>query len=281
MTIQWFPGHMAKAIRIIKEKRNQIDIILEVLDARIPLSGRNPVLDELFPDKPRLLLFNKVDLSNIIITNKWIDYFKARNIKAIAINAISGKEAYKIEKAVKNIAANAEKAIRCVVFGIPNVGKSSLINHLIGKKKVSVGAKPGVTKKDTWLAVGKNLMLLDTPGILWPKFKDMNIGCKLAITNCIKEERYDLCQIATYLCAILIKNYPHIIESKYKIPADIKNPDKIFEQICQNRGFFISGNELDYDRVYKVFLRDFRSGKLGRISLEKPEDYNTRNGENT
>jgi ribosome biogenesis GTPase A len=271
MTIQWFPGHMAKAIRQIKEKRKEIDIILEVLDARIPLSSRNPVLDELFPDKPRLLLFNKVDLSDRFITNKWIAYFKAKNIVAMPINAISGKESYKIEKVVKKIVANKDKKmIRCVVFGIPNVGKSSLINCLIGKKKELVGNKPGVTKKEKWIVVGKNLVLLDTPGILWPKFKNESIGYNLAVTNCIKEQRYDVCQITTYLCDFLMKEYPEAIKTRFKIEGNEKDALKIFEKIGLHRGCVLSGNELDYDRVYDLFLREFRAGKLGRISLEKP-----------
>ncbi|MFC1617447.1 ribosome biogenesis GTPase YlqF [Candidatus Margulisiibacteriota bacterium] len=272
MSIQWFPGHMAKAIKQVKKKGSHVDIILEVLDARVPLSSRNPILDEIFPSKPRLLLFNKADLSNMYVTNKWIAYFKSKNIEAIAINAISGKESNKIQKVVKKITKIENRIIKCVVFGIPNVGKSSLINYLIGKKKVLVSDKPGVTKKENWLAVGKHLMLLDTPGILWPKFEDMNVGYKLAIANCIKAERYDSLQIATYLCDYLLKEYPNLIKNRFKIEDDICAPDEIFETIGQKRGCFLSGNEIDYERVYELFLREFRGGKMGKVSLERPEN---------
>jgi ribosome biogenesis GTPase A len=271
MTIQWFPGHMAKTIKQIKKISTKIDIVLEVIDARIPLSSRNPILDELFPDKPRLLLFNKVDLSNLFITNKWIAYFKSKNIPAISINALSGKETNKIETAIKKLANVEKKITNCVVFGIPNVGKSSLINYLIGQKKVIVGNRPGVTKKEGWIIVGKNIMILDTPGILWPKFENISIGYKLAIANCIKEERYDFGEIATYLCNVLLKDYPFAIKNRFKIEDDEQDPAKIFERIGQYRGCFVSGNEIDLERVYQLFLREFRAGKMGRISLEKPE----------
>jgi len=270
MTIQWFPGHMAKAMREMKEKRSQIDVIIEVLDARIPLSSRNPVLAEVFSGKPRLIILNKEDLANPTITQQWCNYFKNEKTECLAINS-RGNNRKKIEKIVRELIPDPQKRIiKSAIFGVPNVGKSSLINHLIGKKKVIAGDKPGVTKKQIWVPVSHSLLLLDSPGILWPKFEDPKTGLNLAITHCIKEIRYNSEEVATVLCEFILNHAPTAIPNKYKIDTTEKTPPQIFEEIGKKRGCFIAGNNLDLDRVHDLFLREFRSGKLGRLSLELP-----------
>ncbi|NQY74099.1 MAG: ribosome biogenesis GTPase YlqF [Candidatus Margulisbacteria bacterium] len=272
-TIQWFPGHMAKAIRHIKETSSTIDVIMEVLDARAPKSSQNPVLEEILQKKPRLIILNKADLCDSRALRAWIAYFKTLSTIVLPVNAISGKGSKKIESALVEVFARkntSRKLIRVTVFGVPNVGKSSLINHLIGKKKTLVGNKPGVTKKQIWHALGEKCLLLDTPGILWPKFESPDIGQKLAALNCIKEQRYDSEEIAYYLCDFLMAHYPRLINQRFKLDEEFTEATNVFEAIGKKHGYFLSGNEIDITRVYNTFIREFRSGKIGRISLEKP-----------
>ncbi|MFT5170485.1 MAG: ribosome biogenesis GTPase A [Candidatus Marinamargulisbacteria bacterium] len=278
MPIQWFPGHMAKAIRELKEIRTQIDIVLEILDARAPLSCRNPVLDTLLPDKPRLLIFNKEDLADPVVTQQWISYFESLKLTVIAVDARNGKPSKKIEKAVhkvlsthKVMTANKKLyGVRAVVFGIPNVGKSTLINHMVGKRKAPIGDKPGVTKRQNWLAVTPTFSLLDIPGILWPKLESDHIGRILAAIHCIKSVAYDTDDIAFFLISFLSKHYPSQIKTRFKLDDLPEDPIGVVEMIGRKRGCIISGNQIDHDRVYDLILNEFRTHKLGRVSLEKP-----------
>jgi ribosome biogenesis GTPase A len=263
---------MAKAIRQIKESASKIDVIMEVLDARAPSSSRNPILEAILPEKPRLILLNKADLCDARTLTNWISHFKTKNTITLAVNAMANKAPDKIEAALKSlfIQNNAtQKLIRVAVFGIPNVGKSTIINHLVKKKSTSVGDKPGVTKKQKWQLIGNKINLLDTPGILYPKFKDQETGRKLAAINCIKAEQFHSDDIAFYLCDLISKNYPGSINKKFKLEETYTDPLELFEAIGKKRGCFISGNEIDLERVYDLFLREFRSGNLGKISLEQ------------
>jgi len=274
MTIQWFPGHMATAIRKIKEAASQIDVVIEVLDARAPIASRNPVLETMLSQKPRLVILNKADLCDPRILPLWLAQFKATNSLALPVTAISGNGSKKIEKAVLSLLArnNAYKTrIRAAVLGIPNVGKSTLINHLIGRKITVAANKPGLTKNQTWRPAGKHILLLDTPGILWPKFKNQDIAKKLAAINGIKAEQFDSEEIAYYLCDFLMAHYPSLINQRFKLDEEFAEATTIFEAIGKRQGYFRSGNELDITRVYDTVIREFRSGKLGRISLEKPD----------
>ncbi len=274
MTIQWFPGHMAKAIREIKEKSSGIDVVVEVLDARAPGASRNPVLAELLPGKLRLIILNKADLCDPKLVNLWVSHFESGESVALPVNALNGKDAKKIYSAITQLYKRKNKdlkLIRAVVFGIPNVGKSTLINHLVGKKLTKVADKPGVTQKQVWQKLGEKAVLLDTPGILWPKFENQDIARKLAAINCIQNENYDAEEIAFFLCDYFTAHYPNAVTSAFKIEGPFENALAIFEAIGKRKGCFMSGNQIDLDRVYSMFINDFRAGRLGRMTLEVPE----------
>ncbi|CAM3416508.1 ribosome biogenesis GTPase YlqF [Cytobacillus oceanisediminis] len=282
MTIQWFPGHMAKARRQVTEKLKLVDIIFELVDARIPYSSRNPMIDEIIQHKPRLVLLNKADMADKEATNQWIKYFKEKGIRAIAINSQAGQGMKEIISASQVILQEKfdrmkakgvkPRAIRAMIVGIPNAGKSTLINRLAKKNIAKTGNTPGVTKAQQWIKVGKELELLDTPGILWPKFEDQEVGLKLALTGAIKDTILNLQDVAVYALRFLEKRYPERMKERYQleeIPEDIV---ELFDKIGKLRGCLMGGGEIDYDKVTELVIREFRSEKLGPITLELPQE---------
>ncbi|HZH58351.1 MAG TPA: ribosome biogenesis GTPase YlqF [Metabacillus sp.] len=283
MTIQWFPGHMAKARRQVTEKLKLIDIVFELVDARIPMSSRNPMIDDIVSSKPRIVLLNKADKADEAITKKWIEYFKERDIPAIAIDAQSGTGLKQItalskillkEKFDKMAAKGIKpRAIRALIIGIPNVGKSTLINRLAKKNIAKTGDRPGVTTAQQWVKVGNELELLDTPGILWPKFEDQLVGQKLATTGAIKDAILNLQDITVFALSFLKEHYPNRLLERFHLE---ELPDEIvplFDEIGKKRGCMMSGGYIDYDKTSELILREIRADKLGRLSFETPEDF--------
>lgn len=281
MSIQWFPGHMAKAKREAKEKIKLIDVVMELVDARIPLSSRNPVIDEIAKGKPRLVLLNKSDLADPAVTEQWMNYFKKKNFAVLQIDAQKGTGVQKVPQVVTELAQPLitkwkskgmnPRAIRALILGIPNVGKSTIINRLANKRIAKIGDKPGVTKSQQWIKVGKEMELLDTPGILWPKFEDEAVGYRLALTGAIKETIFDFQETTVFLLKFLAKAYPEKLKERYQldeIPEDIV---ELFDVIGRKRGCLMGGGQIDYDRVAELLFREFRSGTLGKISLEIPQ----------
>lgn len=277
--INWFPGHMAKAIREMKEKMRLVDLVIELRDARIPVSSANPVVDEIIGNKPRLILLNKANIADKNVTNEWIEYFRNKNILCLDIDSLTGYNVKKITKyaslALKDEFLRREKKqiksrlVKAIIIGIPNVGKSTLINTLAKRKATNVGDKPGVTKNQTWINVSEDLILLDTPGILWPKFEDQRVAIKLAFATSIKDEVLNEEQIATLAIDFLTKAYPNNIINKYNI--NIEEPN-IIDQIALRRGCLIKGGAIDYSRVYKLIVNDLRNNRMGDISYERPSE---------
>lgn len=282
LTIQWFPGHMAKARRQVTEKLKLVDIIFELVDARIPYSSRNPMIEEIIQQKPRIVLLNKADMADAELTKQWIAYFEEQGIKALAINSQAGQGMKEITAAAKSLLEEKfnrmkakgvrPRAIRAMIVGIPNAGKSTLINRLAKKNIAKTGNTPGVTKAQAWIKVGKEMELLDTPGILWPKFEDQQVGLKLALTGAIKDTILNLQDVAVYALRFLSANYPDKLKERYgieELPEDIV---LLFDEIGKRRGCLMGGGEVDYDKVTELVIREFRSEKFGRISLENPDD---------
>lgn len=279
MTIQWFPGHMAKARREVSEKMKYVDIVFELVDARLPLSSRNPMLDQIIQQKPRLVLLNKADLADPQQTKKWQAYFEKEGHAALAINAQENKGVKAILAAAKEVlkekrardAARGLKprAIRAMVLGIPNVGKSTLMNRLAGKKVAQTGNKPGVTKGQQWLRSGSELELLDTPGILWPKFEDPEIGKRLALTGAIKDQLVHLDDLAIYGLDFFSRYYPNKISERYQLAPEQEQQlaPELLMTITAKRGL-----RDDYDRGSELVVFDIRQGKLGRYTLDRAEE---------
>ena len=277
---QWYPGHMTKAKRMMQENIKLIDLVIEVTDARIPLSSRNPDIDELGKNKARLILLNKADLADDSRTEQWMEYFRSKGYYAVKINARSGagmkgilpvimescKE--KIERDRRRGILN--RPVRAMVVGIPNVGKSTFINSFAGKACTKTGNKPGVTKGKQWIRINKNVELLDTPGILWPKFEDQEVGAKLAMVGSIKDEILNLEELSLELIAYLHREYEGILEQRYQI-TESENNVTMLEEIARNRKCIQKGQELDYTKAANILLEEFRNGKIGRITLEKAE----------
>jgi ribosome biogenesis GTPase A len=276
--IQWFPGHMAKARRQIEEKLPKIDVIIEILDARAPLSSRNPIIDELAKDKARILILNKIDLADPSVTTDWQQFFKKEGLTCITTNILDNKGVTQIHDICKRLIPKKAESdnlkfseTRLMIVGIPNVGKSALINRLAKRKIADVQDRPAVTKRQQWIPLESNMALLDTPGILWPKFEDQEIGKRLAICGSIKDHILDSEDIAFWLIKFLVHNYAENLIARYKI--ELSNKDDlvaIMEEIGSKRGYKTNGGHIDYDRVYYILFQDFRKGKLGRITLEKP-----------
>ncbi|WP_027726069.1 ribosome biogenesis GTPase YlqF [Tuberibacillus calidus] len=281
MTIQWYPGHMAKAKRQMIEKIKLIDVVVELVDARIPQSSRNPLVDEIAGSKPRLMILNKSDLADPDKTAVWIDYFREKGYEALAVNAQTGEGTKAIPQAVRRLTAERRarserkgmnpRADRALILGIPNVGKSTLINRLAGKKIAKIGDRPGITTAQQWVKIGKTMELLDTPGILWPKFDDEAIGLRLAATGAIKDEILDSQEIAVFILRFLLENDPVALKERYQLSA-LPEDDIVFlfDEIGKRRGCMISGGDIDYDKTAEIIIRDFRTQKLGRQTLELP-----------
>ena len=279
MNYQWYPGHMTKAKRMMEENIKLIDIIIEVLDARIPFSSRNPDIDTLGKNKSRLILLNKSDLADEKVNKLWKEWFEEQEYFVVEVNARSGmgirpinaivKEACKekIERDRKRGILN--RPVRAMVVGIPNVGKSTFINSYAKKACTKTGNKPGVTKGKQWIKLSKEIELLDTPGILWPKFEDQQVGLRLALIGAIKDEILNIDELALELIAILTEHYPGVLHARYEVEED-QTPAYIIEQIAVKRNCIQKGNELDYTKAANLLLEEFRSGKLGKITLEFP-----------
>ncbi len=279
--IQWFPGHMKKAKELVEDNLKLVDVVIELLDARIPASSANPMLQEIVVNKPRLVALNKADLADPAMTKRWLEYFKAQGIPAVAIDSVTGKGTKQLIKQTEELArakteklvskgANARKA-RVMILGIPNVGKSSLINRLAGAVKAKAADKPGVTRAKQWIRIGKELDLLDTPGILWPKFEDMKVGLKLAFTGAVNDEVYDLEQVTGLLLEVLRKDYPERLQERFKFKTELpETAADLMEAIGRKRGCLLRGGVIDFEKVQRIVLNEFRGGKLGVVSLDTP-----------
>lgn len=283
MQFQWYPGHMTKAKRQMQEDIKLIDLVIELVDARIPLSSRNPDIDELGKNKYRLILMNKSDLSDEKKNQEWAEFFRKKGYFVVCLDARSKagmknvtnvvmeacKE--KIERDRKRGILN--RPVRAMVVGIPNVGKSTFINSYAGRACAKTGNKPGVTKGKQWIRLNKNVELLDTPGILWPKFEDQKVGLRLALIGAIKDEILNIDELSLELIKLLTKAYPGILKERYQVDESVE-PAEILRQIAENRKCISRGNELDYSKAATLLIDEFRSGKLGRITIEVPDGEN-------
>ena len=282
MHFQWYPGHMTKAKRMMQENIKLIDLVIELVDARVPMSSRNPDLDELGKNKARLILLNKADLAEEAQNDAWVSYFKGKGFSVIKVNSKKGggiksiqgviQEACKekIERDRKRGILN--RPVRAMVVGIPNVGKSTFINALAGKACAQTGNKPGVTKGKQWIRLNKNVELLDTPGILWPKFEDQTVGLRLAFIGSIRDEILNIEELASEFIQFMKKNYQGVLAEKYDI-IEADDPYVCLNAIAESRHCLLRGNELDVVKAATLLIDDFRNGKLGRITLEFVRDY--------
>ncbi len=282
MNIQWYPGHMTKTRRQMAESLKLVDAVCELLDARIPMSSRNPDIDDMFSSKPRMVILNKADQADRNVTRRWKEYFKSKGMAVIetdcktrrGINEFAPalRELLKDQISKWNEKGQVGRPIRVMIVGIPNVGKSTLINQLAGRKTAKTEDRPGVTRGKQWVKVDDKLELLDTPGILWPKFDDPLVGLRLAFTGAVKDTIIDTETLAFELMKLLAVEYPQTLKERYKIEPDAEAQGwELLEAAGRKRGFLISGGEIDLERMANVLLDEYRSGKLGRISLEIPE----------
>ncbi len=282
MNIQWYPGHMTKTRRQMEADLKQVDAVCEIVDARIPISSRNPDIDSICGNKPRIIIFNRMDLADSTATKVWISYYKEKGIAAIATDCKTKKgigDFYPVvrsvlrEKIERDAARGMKRANRIMIVGIPNVGKSTLINQISGRKGAKAENRPGVTRGKQWVSVDSSLLLLDTPGILWPKFEDPNVGMMLAYTGAVKEGVIDIEELASRLMELLWKRYPKAVTERYRVedPLDTTGYG-LLQEAGRKRGFLLARGEIHTERMAKVLLDEFRSGKLGRFTLELPED---------
>jgi len=282
MNIQWFPGHMAKTRRILSENLKLVDIVIELLDARIPLSSKNPEIDEIIKDKPRIVALNKSDLADREISKEWSKWYSSQGYTSIFIDSIRGEGINDLKAKLRlmmkgKIERDRQKGrifrpIRTMVVGIPNVGKSSFINKVAGRATAATGDRPGVTRSKQWIRINEEIELLDTPGILWPKFDDQQVGLNLAFTGAIKDEILDTTEIAARLLARLSQTYPENLKARFKLETvEGKDGATLLEETGRKRGCIVSGGEVDYNRIAAIVLDEFRGGKIGRITLERPE----------
>jgi len=275
--INWYPGHMKKTRELIQENLKLVDAVVEVIDARIPVSSRNPIIDELVKSKPRIIILNKSDLADAESGKRWAEYFRKAGNRVLSMNCMSGsgvKELFKLlEKmsAERNQGRSLQKPFRLMIVGVPNVGKSSLINRMTGRKSAQTGDRPGVTKGKQWLKLQNNMQLLDTPGILWPKFEDPKAGLNLAFCGSIKDEILDIPTLGMELIGVLAQQYPQLLMTRYKLEEIAATPLENMENMALKRGCILPGKRIDYERIGKLVLDEFRGGKIGRITLEQPE----------
>mgnify|MGYP000795683682 FL=1 len=283
-TIQWFPGHMTKTKRQIQSSLKLVDAVAEIIDARIPVSSRNPDLAKLVQNKPRVILLNKCDMANQTATKMWIDYFKKQNLVAIPVDCKSGRGLDKFAPAVNTVMSHkisrlkekgmVNPTIRIMIVGIPNVGKSSFINKMVKKNRAKVEDRPGVTRGNQWYTIAKNLEMLDTPGVLWPKFDDKTVGEHLAFTGAVKDQILDIELLAVRLLDFIKELKPADFITRFKLEnEDIENIDsyELLKMIGKKRGMLVSGGEIDTERAAIMLLDEFRSAKLGRITVEMPQ----------
>ena len=281
MHFQWYPGHMTKAKRMMQENIKLIDLVIELVDARIPLSSRNPDIDELGKNKARLVLLNKADLAEDKWNDAWAEYFKKKGFSVVKVNSRKGGGIKSIQGVIREACAEKierdrkrgilNRPVRALVVGIPNVGKSTFINALAGKACAKTGNKPGVTKGKQWIRLNKQVELLDTPGILWPKFEDQEVGLKLAFIGSIKDEVLQTEELAAELIHFLRTAYPEVLADKYNIEMD-EDDYVVLNHIAKSRNCIVRGNELDTEKAALLLLDDFRNGKLGRLTLEYPQE---------
>jgi len=286
MIIQWFPGHMAKTRRLLTENLKLVDVVIELLDARIPLSSKNPEIDEIVKQKPRLIALNKADLADETISEEWKEWFGSKGINSIFIDSLRGKGINQLKDQLRNMMkeklerqrqkGRLFRPIRTMVVGIPNVGKSSFINRLAGRASAVTGDKPGVTRGKQWIKLNREIELLDTPGILWPKFDDRQVGLNLAFTGAISDDVFDTVEVAALLMKQLSILYPALLKERFRLDSlpdgsKEENGMKLLEEAGRKRGCIISGGEIDFNRIAAIVLDEFRGGKIGRITLERPE----------
>ena len=282
MHIQWYPGHMTKTRRQIEADIKQVDAICEIVDARIPMASRNPDIDTICGDKPRIMILNRMDLADPAATKRWAEYFKNKGMAVVATDCKSRKGIADFQPAVRSvlkekIARNAAKGmnrpVRVMVVGIPNVGKSTLINQISGRKGAKAENRPGVTRGQQWVTVDNGLLRLDTPGILWPKFEDPNVGMLLAYTGAVKDGILDVEELACWLIKLLWERYPQALRDRYSIDMPVGATGyELLMAAGKKRGYLVSGGEINTERMAQVLIDEYRSGKLGRFTLEEPQE---------
>ncbi len=281
MNIQWFPGHMVKARRLVSENLKMVDVVIEILDARIPYSSKNPEIDDILKSKPKVVVFNKADLADMKISNGWSNWYSANGYPNVFIDSISGKGTKQLILQLKEMMKDKidkekqkgriYRPIRTMMVGIPNVGKSSLINKIAGRSQAATGDKPGITRQKQWVRLDRGIEMLDMPGILWPKFDDHSIGLNLAFTGAIKDDVIDIVDVASKLMEKLSKTYPNLIKSRYKLDLTNEQTGYMLLEIAgRNRGCLVSGGNVDLNRIAVIVLDEFRGGKIGNITLEMP-----------
>ena len=272
-SINWYPGHMKKTRELIRDNLKMVDLVIEVIDARIPVSSRNPIIDELVGEKPRVIILNKKDLADPEENRKWTAFFRAGGIRALEMNCVSGEGVKALYGALstrqeKIGSARYKRPMRMMIVGVPNCGKSSLINRLTGKKSARTGDRPGVTKGKQWLTLSNGMQLLDTPGILWPKFEDPRVGLNLAYCGSIRDEILDTADLALSFLEDMQNRYPEMLRERYRLEELGETPLETMERIAEKRGFILPGRRIDYERCARTVLDEFRSGRIGRITLE-------------
>ena len=282
MNINWYPGHMKKSLDTIRESMKMVDIVCEIVDARIPVSSRNPVIDDIIKNFPRLIIFNKSDMADSIETKKWIEYFSKKNIEVIQYNSTRDNKTNDLYKTAKKVLTDLfekrtakniqDKSIKMMIVGIPNVGKSTFINNVSKRKGAKVGNRPGVTRTNQWIKTSSDLMLLDTPGVLWPKLELHDNGRNLAFTGSIKDEILNIEDLAFDFLKYMQKNEPKKLESRYDIDTN-KETIEIMDEIAKKTGSISRNQEIDYFKVSNIIFDDFRKLRIGRITLEKVEDF--------
>ena len=282
MNIQWYPGHMTKTRRQIEADLKQVDAVCEIVDARIPISSRNPDIDSICGNKPRIVILNRMDLADPASTKLWVNYFKSKGIAAVPTDCKTRKgigdflpavRSVLKEKIERDLARGMKRPLRVMIVGIPNVGKSTLINQISGRKGAKAENRPGVTRGKQWVTVDGGLLLLDTPGILWPKFEDPEVGMALAYTGAVKEDVIDLEELACRLMELLHKRYPEALKERYGIECEAGTAGyELLEAGARKRGFLLARGELHTERMAKVLVDEYRSGKLGKFTFERPED---------